>query len=378
VRISVEVIMKVRRMLGTLTILGLGAMLGGLVVLATSGRGTAVAAPRGQNGGPAGGRGTAQAEPIRGWQKGRGWGWNWGKDDEVGSLNAMTDRSRAAAMALATRGEVYDLGLTYSRRSYKFAGHSPGEIISFRSPDGIRRMKDPDAPPEAVNRGQVYWHSAALFISDNVATQIDGLGHITAGADDHWYNGFKESEWGGDWGPRKCDASTIPPIVARGVLIDVAAFKGVESLPGHTAISADELRETLAWEGVSLRPGDVVLVRTGTARYWGEDGSDHARIADHDTAGPDLAATRWLVEEQGAIMVGSDTSGYEVSPAPGPTDTIIPVHRYLLVEQGVHLGELHNLEGLSRAKAYTFCYVAAVNKIKGTAAGFALRPLALR
>ena len=65
-------------------------------------------------------------------------------------------------------------------------------------------------------------------------------------------------------------------------------------------------------------------------------------------------------------------------PAPNSPETIIPVHRYLLVEQGVHLGELHDLEGLSRARAYTFCYVAAVNKIKGTAAGFALRPIALR
>src|SRR6476469_8748134 len=84
---------------------------------------------------------------IKGWQKGKGWGWIWGKDDEVGALNAMTDASRAAALALAKRGESFDLGMTYSRRSYKFAGHSPGEIITFRSPDGIRRMMDPDAPP---------------------------------------------------------------------------------------------------------------------------------------------------------------------------------------------------------------------------------------
>ena len=74
-------------------------------------------------------------------------------------------------------------------------------------------------------------------------------------------------------------------------------------------------------------------------------------------------------------MVGSDTSGYEVNPAPDSPGTGIPVHRYLLVDQGVHLGEFHYLEGLSQAKAYTFCYVAAVNKIKGAAAGFALRPL---
>ncbi len=315
---------------------------------------------------------------IRGWQKGRGWGWNWGKDDEVGSLNALSNESRAAVLASATRGEVYDLGMTYSRRSYKWPGHSPGEIMTFRSPDGIHRMQDPDAPPAAQNAGHVYWHSAAMFLSDNVATQIDGLAHITAGLDFHWYNGFKESDWGSDWGPRKCDASTIPPIVARGVLIDVAAYKKLDALPGHTRILARDLQDALAWEGVTLAAGDVVLVRTGTGRFWGTDGANHAEIAEHDSAGPDLDATRWLVEDQGAVMVGSDTSGYEVNPAPGAPDTIIPVHRYLLVEQGVHLGEFHYLEGLSQAKAYTFCYIAAVNKIKGAAAGFALRPIALR
>ena len=321
----------------------------------------------------------AADEPgIKGWQKGKGWGWIWGKDDEVGALNGLTAESRAEALKLATRGEVFDLGMTYSRRSFKWPGHSPGEILTFRSPDGIRRMQDPDAPPAEKNADQVFWHSAALFISDNVATQIDGLGHITAGSDDHWYNGFKESVWGGDWGPRKCDAPTIPPIVARGVLIDVAAYKKVDALPGHTTITTKDLQDTLAWEGVSLKPGDVVLVRTGTGRFWGEDGADHKTIAEHDSAGPDLQATRWLVEDQGAVMVGSDTSGYEVNPAAEPTGTMIPVHRYLLVDQGVHIGEFHYLEGLSKAKAYTFCYTATVNKIKGAAAGFALRPIALR
>jgi hypothetical protein len=77
-------------------------------------------------------------------------------------------------------------------------------------------------------------------------------------------------------------------------------------------------------------------------------------------------------------MVGSDTSGYEVNPPSGSPGSPIPVHRYLLVDQGVHLGEFHYLEKLSQARIYTFCYVATVNKIKGAAAGFALRPLALR
>ena len=315
---------------------------------------------------------------IKGWVKGKGWGWIWGKDDEVGSLNAMTDATRLAALAIPDKGRVFDLGQTYSRRSYKWPGHNPGEIISFRSPEGIERMRDDDAPPAASNPDRVFWHSAAVFISDNIATQIDGLAHITAGADHHWYNGFKEADWGGDFGPRKCDATTIPPIVARGVMIDVAAFKKLDALPGHTLITAKDLQETLAWEGVALKPGDVVLVRTGAGRFWGEDGADHAKIAEHDSSGPDLAATRWLVEEMGAMLVGSDTSGYEVSPAPPGSGTSIPVHRYLLVDQGVHIGEFHNLEGLSAAKVYEFCYTAATAKIKGTAAGFAMRPTAIR
>jgi hypothetical protein len=210
---------------------------------------------------------TNQSSP--GWQKGKGWGWIWGPDDEVGSLNAITPASRAAALSLATKGEVYDLGLTYSRRSFKWPGHSPGEIITFRSPDGIERMQDPDAPPKESNPDNVYWHSAAMFISDNVATQIDGLAHITAGPDHHWYNGFTEAKWGGDWGPRKCDASTIPPIIARGVLIDVAAYKNVDALPGHTLISTKDLVDTLNWQKTTLTPGDVVLIRTGTARILG-------------------------------------------------------------------------------------------------------------
>jgi kynurenine formamidase len=352
-----EIAMRVGRALGVVSVLG---FVGAWLLISPSGGD--------EPGGAA----------IKGWQKGRGWGWVWGPGDEVGALNAITDASRAAALALARRGETFDLGMTYSRRSYKWPGHSPGEIITFRSPDGIARMKDPDAPADSVNRDRVFWHSAALFVNDNVATQIDGLAHITAGPDNHWYNGFTEDRWGGDWGPRKCDATTIPPIVARGVLIDVAAYKKVDALPGHTVISTQDLKDTLAWEGVSLRPGDVVLVRTGTGRYWGDDGADHARIAEHDSAGPDLEATKWLVEDQGAMMVGSDTSGYEVNPAPGSPGTIIPVHRYLLVDEGVHIGEFHNLEGLSRAKAYAFCYIAMTNKIKGTAAGFALRPIAVR
>jgi kynurenine formamidase len=321
----------------------------------------------------------AETAAIKGWVKGKGWGWIWGKDDEVGALNAMTPETIKAALSLAKSGKVYDLGVPYDRNSFKWPGHSPGEIIMFRSPEGVRRQGDfKVAVDPKINPGKIGWHSCAMFINDNVATQIDSLGHITIGDDNHWYNGFKEADWGGNFGIRKCDATTIPPIITRGVMIDVAAFRKVDALPANHKITAEELQSALEKQKTKLLPGDSVFVRTGTLRYWGENGGDHDKLKIHDSAGIDISAAKWLVEQQGAILIGADTSGLEWTPGPKEEPAFIPVHRYLLVEQGVHIGEFHYLEELAKDGIYEFCYLCQVNKIRGTTAGFCLRPMALR
>ena len=188
---------------------------------------------------------TLSAAP-KGWQEGKGWGWVWGADDEVGSLNEMTSKSILKALSLVKKGEVRDMGILYDRTSLKWPGHSPAEIITFRSPEGVRRQKDLDFTlPENGYTSLTTWHSNALFINDNVATQIDSLGHIAVGDDNHWYNGFTEDEWGGNWGIRKCGAETIPPVVARGVLIDVAGDKGLQALPSQYVITVGDLKSAL-------------------------------------------------------------------------------------------------------------------------------------
>ena len=327
----------------------------------------------------------AEAPVVKKWEKGRGWGWVWGKEDELGALNEMTDATRLAALRLVQQGRTYDLGVLYDRTSYKWPGHSPGEIISFRTPEGVKRQGD---LPALVNDNptKTAWHSCALFINDNVATQIDGLGHATEGEDDHWYNGFRERDWGGNWGQRKCDASTIPPIVARGVLIDVAGFKGVDALAAHAIITPDDLQGALRKQQTELRPGDVVLIRTGTLRFWGETGNDDkGLIKEHDTAGINLESAKWLVEQHGAMLIGADNSGLEYGPRDEDVPayrakykSFMPVHNYLLIQQGVHIAEFHNLEELARDRVYEFCYICSVNKIKGAASAFTLRPVATR
>jgi kynurenine formamidase len=312
----------------------------------------------------------AQDTP-KGWTKGKGFGWVYGKADELGAIQSInTPQQILRALRDVKNGRIFDLGVRVDNQSFKWPGHSPTQIMSYRSPHGAKLTKE-------MGTGTTGWHSCALYISDNVGTQIDGLGHITTGNDDHWYNGFREREYGGDFGIAKADADSIPPIIGRAVLIDVAGWKGVDALPANFAIGSKELQGALAAQSMDVQPGDIVMIRTGTLRYWGDTGADHAKIEQHDSAGLTLEGAKWLVEQKGAVFIGADTSGVEVGKDPALPNVAIPVHVYLLIEQGVHIGEFHYLEDLARSKVYRFTYVAMTNRLKGTVAGTAMRPIAI-
>ena len=320
----------------------------------------------------------------RGWQRGRGWGWVWGPGDELGNLNELSPELTMKALSMVRRGQVYDLGLTYDRRSFKWPGHSPGEILTFRSQQGETTQGDlPFVIDPAGNSIRTTFASCALFMSDNVATQLDGYGHISIGEDPYYYNGYRAMEVVADWGLLKLGAETVPPIVAPATLIDVAGHLGVEALPSNFAIGPELLQETLTRQRVDIDVLDVVLIRTGTGGIWlkGDGvGANQAEVTRHDSAGINLAAARWLVAEKGALMLGSDTSGLEVAQ---PVDQLaegtsfIPVHTYLIPMQGVHILEYNNLEQLAADRTYKFAYCLGVNKIKGTTAGTALRPFGI-
>jgi kynurenine formamidase len=317
----------------------------------------------------------AQGDP-KGWTRGKGYGWVYGKQDELGALQAITGQDKVlAALRSIKTGRVFDLGVPLDRRSYKWPGHSPTEIMSFRSPEGVKRGKDIGDFAGHVN--QLGFHSCALFISDNLGTQIDGLGHITKGADDHWYNGFTERDHMTDFGIRKADADSIPPIIGKAILIDVATARKVDALPANFPIGPAELQQALAAQKMDVEPGDIVMIRTGTLRHWGEAGADHVTIAKHDSAGLSLEGAKWLVEQKGAVLIGADTSGLEVGVDPARPKQPLSVHEYLLIDQGVHIGEFHFLEDLARNRVYRFTYIAMTNRLKGTVAGTAMRPIAI-
>jgi hypothetical protein len=324
-----------------------------------------------------------EVEPKQ-WKKGEGWGWVWGDDDHLGNLNELGPELTKKALSKVKEGKVYDLGLTYERRSYKFAGHNPGEIISFRTPAGMLNQKDLDfVVSEEDNSLKTTFMSNALFISDNVATQIDGFGHLYEGDPPHTYNGIRYEDIQSDWGLLRLGAQTIPPIVAPATMIDVAASVGEDPLPKSFGIGPDQLQEALDKQGVDIDPLDVVLVRTGTGGVWlkgGGVGANHSEIEGPDSAGLTVSGAKWLVEEKGVLAVGADTSGIEVLPPKEQLDdgtSFNPVHVYLLVRQGVHILEYHNQEDLAADEVYKFAYILGVNKIQGTAAGTALRPIGI-
>jgi kynurenine formamidase len=318
------------------------------------------------------------------WEQGRGWGWVWGDEDQLGNLNELSPELTLKALSRVEEGKVYDLGLPYDRRSFKFEGHNPGEIISFRTPDGLNTQEDVDfVNSEEENSLESAWSSNALFISDNVATQIDSFGHFYEGSPPHTYNGFRSEEIQGDFGLLKCGADTIPPIVAPATMIDVAGSVGEDPLPESFGIGPDRLQAALDDQGVDIDPLDVVLVRTGTAGVWlnGDGvGANLDEMAKVDLAGITVDGARWLVEEKGALAVGTDTSAVEVRPPKDQLDdgtSFNPVHVYLLVRQGVHTLEYHNQEDLAQDEVYKFAYVLGVNKIEGATAGTTLRPIGI-
>ena len=156
------------------------------------------------------------------------------------------------------------------------------------------------------------------------------------------WNGFSEAEYLGDRGWTVTGAEQLPPIVARGMLIDVAAAKGLPQLPGNYRVSRKDLRDALELQGVKLEQGDVVLIRTGRMRDY-----DNAQVYMANPPGLSIDGAKFLVEDGGAMVVGADNLSLEAFPSE-VSDNYLPVHTYLLAQQGAPIIELVNLEALAR------------------------------
>jgi kynurenine formamidase len=201
----------------------------------------------------------------------------------------------------------------------------------------------------------------------HTGTHIDALNHF--GVDGQIYNGFRPEEHLGSRNWTRGGAEQIPPIIARGVLLDIASMKGEECLPPSYAITVEDCQQALESSGLTLGDGDVAMVRTGRMAYW----PDGAKVMGNPP-GLGLEAARWLTA-QGIIAVAADQECVEVGPSQHE-DNWLPGHCHFLAEAGVPMIELVNLEELAGDGVREFCLIAAPVRLKG-ATGAPLRPLAM-
>lgn len=292
----------------------------------------------------------------------------WGADDQIGALNLMTPESRHAILSRITSGQVYDLSVEYfvGMPSFHHLGDPGYQYWLTHTPRGTV-VDNPNGLGHHMN-SKVSYTGDAILMYTHMGTHIDALNHF--GLDGKIWNGFTPEEHLGDKGWKKTGAETIPPIIARGVLVDVAAYKGVDSLTDNYRVHSEDLKGALSRQGIQLKKGDVVLIRTGQARHY----QDAARYL-HDYPGVSLEAVKWLVEEQGAMLLGADNLSLEAFP-PERQDNWVPVHTYLLAERGVMFVEQMFLEDLSRDRVYEFAFIAASLKLRG-ASGSPMRPIAI-
>lgn len=209
--------------------------------------------------------------------------------------------------------------------------------------------------------------SGTITMQEHSGTHIDALCHqavdmtmfggVTVDATVQTERGFTE-----------LGAETIPPIVRRGVLLDVAAARHVECLEPGYLVSGADLAAAAKMQEVDLRPGDCVLVRTGNGQRFGDP--------DGYIAGPGVArdGARWLAERE-PFLCGADNVAFDF---PGNNDDqlgTLPCHSVLIVERGIYIVENLNLEPLHEAGHYEFVFICLPMKLRGVT-GSPVRPVA--
>jgi kynurenine formamidase len=288
----------------------------------------------------------------------------WGDDDEIGRLNWMTPASQQAVLARVDGERVYDLAVEYfvGMPSWVEAHDPKYDIWMTHTPQGTV-VDDLNRAGADANRAYSYAGTAFTMYS-HTGTHVCSLAHI--GHHGTFWNGWRPESHLGSRAWRV--GGRYPPIVARGVLLDVAREQGVECLDDSYGITPDDLAATAASAGVALRRGDVVLVRTGRMTLWPD--------ADRFLASPpglDLSAAAWLCEEAGAMCVGVDAGG-EVLPPERP-NTFLPVHAYLSAVAGAPVFENVWLEELAADRVTEFAFLAFPLKLRGST-GMPVRPVA--
>jgi kynurenine formamidase len=280
----------------------------------------------------------------------------WGAGDERGSANHMKPASVLSATRLIRTGEVIELG----------------HVLNAAMPFFGTRRFDVHTKRTFVNQpSNRRGSNEELVVSEigQVGTQFDGFAHQSH--EDSLYNCFKISETATRGGFTKLGIEKVGTLMTRGVLIDVAGLKGVDTLPDTYEITVQDLQQALQKQNLTLRPGDAVIINTGWGRLWGKDNARYVKSCP----GIGIAAAEWLAK-QDPMLVGADNWPVEVAPNPD-REISLPVHQIMLVVNGIHLLENLKLDELAAKRIHEFAFMMQPLKMQGFS-GSTVAPVAIR
>jgi kynurenine formamidase len=286
------------------------------------------------------------------------WPSRYGQQDQVGTLNEITPAAVAAAAQLAKTGTVVDLGRVLDEDTPKFPGRWWHQTLDV-SPHWTNPQRS-DAVGKGWGRNEINWITEIQAGTFQVGTQLDSIGHIQIG--DRFYNGWTTQEVVDASGLKRFGMETVPPVVTRGVLVDVAAYKGVERLAKGYVITTEDLEGALKRQGSEIRRGDAVLFHTGWGGLWGRD---NAQFLSGEP-GPGLAVVRHLYDKRIAIT-GADTWSYGPVPGEDPARPFL-VPQTMYVKMGLFGLENLATEELARRRVYEFMFVLTHAKTRGSTA----------
>src|SRR3974390_1397376 len=282
------------------------------------------------------------------------WPARYGADDHAGSLNEITPSARIGAAGLVRTGQVFDLSYVLSSDIPAFEGRS------FR--------QELCAPVGPIGRNRVGWVIERVMAPSQMGTHLDGLNHLHV--DGRMYNGHRIDDVAEAWGTSCCGADALPQIVTRGLLLDVAAVRGVGRLGKGDVITPADAECALSAQHLTVQRGDAVLFHTGWGRQWG---TDDASYVDGEP-GPGSMMVDWLVDKRVSVT-GCDTWSFGPVPSEDPDEPFV-VPQTLNAKHGIVVLENLHLAELADARVGPFLFVVSHAKLRG-ATGAWVAPLAI-
>ena len=284
----------------------------------------------------------------------------WGPNDEIGAANYMTPALALQASKLVTTGKVYSLGITVNTTTPAYPPRTCSIYIVQPGQQG---------GSEGLGPTKTTYNDDILNCWNGIGTQLDGLGHIGVG--ERFYNGNKWQDFANVAGLKKLGTEKVPPFVARGVVLDMAAHYGVEVVKEGTAFNKAEIDAVAKKQGVEIRQGDVVIFHTGWLSLIEKDPKRFGSVEP----GLGREGARYLVGK-GVVAVGADNWAVEAIPFE-PGAGIFEVHQILLPMSGTYILENINTAELVKDKAWEFMFVLGHNKYQGAVQSM-INPVAIR